>query len=257
MGAFFTNYHVRTSDKVACIKALKGIIRSRAMISESADGWVTAYDETSESQELDELRRVGKAISSKLKTAVFCFMVHDSDIFVYLLYENGRFVDQFDSRPDYFGPATDQHRQEWAGHFDKLLKFTKPKTEADQIAKVLKEPQIVEEVRAVQFAALFGIDQQRAREGFRYAKEAKHEYEIVLGRGHSTHDSELIEAVKKRNLSAVRKLLDSGTSPNLMDEFGFPVLVCAILSGAMEIADALTDAGADVLAQGKQPGDAL
>jgi hypothetical protein len=221
MGAFLTNYHVRISDKAACIKALKGIIRSRAMITEPANRWITIYDETSESQDLEELRRVGKTISSKLKTAVFCFMVHDSDIFVYLLYENGRFVDQFDSRPDYFGPVTDQHRQEWAGHFAKLLKFTKAGTKADRIAKVLKEAQIVEEERAVQFAALFGIDQQRAREGFKYAKEAKHNYEIVLGRGHSAHDSELIEAVSKRDLFAVRKLLDSGTSPNLTDQLVF------------------------------------
>jgi len=257
MGAFLTNYHVRTSDKVACIKAIKGIIRSRAIITEPANGWITIYDETSESQDLAELRRVGKAISSKLKSAVFCFTVHDSDIFVYLLYENGGFVDQFDSRPDYFGPVTDQHRQEWAGHFDKLLKFTKPKTKSDRIAKVLKEFQIVEEERAVRFGALFGIDRQRVREGFKYAKEAKHSYEIVLGRRHSAHDSELIEAVERRDLSAVRKLLDRGTARNLTDQFGFPLLVCAIRSGAMEIADALIDAGAEVLAQGKQPGDAL
>jgi hypothetical protein len=226
------------------------------MVTEPANGWITIYDETSESQDLEELRRVGKTISSRLKTAVFCFMVHDSDIFVYLLHEKGKLVDQFDSRPDYFGPVTDQHRQEWAGHFEKLVKFTKPKTEADRIARVLKESQIVEEERAVQFATLFGIDQQRAREGFKYAKEAKHNYDTVLGRGHLARNSELIEAVAKRDLTAVRKLLDGETSPNT-DQFGIPLLVCAIRSGAMEIADALIDAGADVLAQGKQPGDAL
>jgi ankyrin repeat protein len=257
MGAFLTNYHVRISDKAACIQALKSIIRSRAMVTEPANGWITIYDETSESQNLEELRRVGKTISSRLKTAVFCFMVHDSDIFVYLVYEKGKLVDQFDSRPDYFGPVTDQHRQEWAGNFDKLVKFAESDTKADRIAKALKESQIVEEERAVQFATFFGIDQQRAREGFKYAKEAKHNYDIVLGRGYLAGDSELIEAVAKRDLTAARKLLDGGTSPNLTDQFGFSLLVGAIRSGATEIADALIDAGADVLLQGKQPGDAL
>jgi ankyrin repeat protein len=257
VGASLTNYQVQSSDRTACVKALKGIIRSRAMITEALHGWITVYDETSEAQDLEELRRVGKALSSKLKAAVFCFMVHDSDSFVYLLFEKGKFLDQFDSRPDCFGPVTDEHRKEWAGHFDKLLPFAQAGTKVERIEKVLHEKLAVEEERGVRFAKLLGIDPERAREGFKYAKEANHGYEIVLSKGYSSSDSELVEAVSKRDLATVRRLLDSGTSPNLKDSVGLPILVKAIQQKNVEIANALLDAGADVLSSGRLAADSL
>ena len=257
MGGFFTNYQVRTSDYSACMKAVKSTIRARAMVTEALNGWVTVYDETSESQEIEELRRVGQAISKKVKAAVFCFMVHDSDTFVYLLYENGKFVDHFDSRPDYFGPVTDEQKRDWAGHFDKLLKLAKTGTKAESIAKVLKKSQLSEDQRAAEFAKLFGIEPQRAREGFKYAHEAKRDYKIVLARGRKAHDAQLIEAVNHRDLSTVVKLLKDGASPDLSDRFGNPILTRAISHRAIDVADALLDAGADVLAQGKLGGDPI
>jgi len=257
MGAFFTNCHVRASNKSACINALGGLVHSRAMVTEPENGWITVYDETSESQDIEELRRLGKGISAKLKTSVFCFLVHDSDIFVYLLYNNGKLVDQFDSHPDYFGPVTDKHRKRWAGNFDRLVKLAKQGTTAGKIGKVLTKPQIVEEERAAEFADLMGIDQRRAREGFKYAQETKNDYQFVYGRAYSVRDAELLEAVSKRDALAVRALLDKGVSPNQTDRFGYSILVGAIRIGAIEIAESLVAAGADVLAEGKMKGDAL
>lgn len=257
MGAFFTNCHVRTSDKSLCVKALQGTIHSRALISESKNGWITVYDESSESQDIEELRRLGQGISAGLKTAVFCFLVHDSDIFVYLLYDKGEFVDQFDSRPDYFGPVTDEHRREWAGNFGRLVKFAARGTTAEKIRKVLAKPQVVEEERAAQFAALVGIDQSRARLGFKYAQETKNDFQIVHARGYKANDAKLVQAVYKRDVSAVRDLLSKGASPNQTDKFGYPLVVSAISSGALEVAESLVAAGADVFAEGKLTGDAF
>jgi ankyrin repeat protein len=227
------------------------------MVTDPKNGWITIYDETSESQDLAELQRLGKNLSSKLKTSVFCFMVHDSDILVYLLYDKGTFVDQYDSRPDYFGPVTDQHRKKWVGHFNKLVKFASSKTTAERIAKVMREPQTVEEERAARLADLLGIDPGRAREGFKYARKANHNYEMVFGRKHSARDAELIEAVSRRDASAVRTLLENRASPNQFDPLGYTLLVGAISRGATEVAESLIIAGADVLAQGKLQGDAL
>jgi ankyrin repeat protein len=257
MGAFFTNCHVRTSDKSSCVKALKGIVRSRAMITDAKNGWITVYDEGSESQDIEELRRLGQGLSARLKTAVFCFMVHDSDIFVYLLYDKGKFVDQFDSHPDYFGPITAERRKEWAGTFGRLVKFAKRGTTAEKIGKVLAKPQTVEEKRTAQFAALMGIDQGRACVGFKYAQETANSYQILYGRGYSTSQAELVEAVAKRDVSAVRALLGKGVSPNQMDKLGIPILVSAIRYEALEVAESLVAAGADVFAEGKMKGDAL
>jgi len=227
------------------------------MISESKNGWITVYDETSESQDIEEIRRLGEGISAKLKTAVFCFLVHDSDIFVYLLYDKGKFVDQLDSRPDYFGPVTDEHSKEWAGNFGRLVKFAAQGTTAEKIRKVLAKPQVVEEERAAQFAALVGIDQSRARLGFKYAQETKNDFQIVHARGYKAQDAKLLEAVAKRDVSEVRDLLGKGASPNQTDRFGYSLLVNAIRSGAMQIAESLVAAGADVFAEGKLTGDAF
>lgn len=257
MGAFFTNYHVRTSNKNACIRALQSLIHTRAMVVDPENEWITIYDETSESQDIKELRRLAKGLSSKLKTGVFSFMVHDSDIFVYLFYENGKLIDQFDSKPDYFGPATKERRAKWSGHFERLVKYAPRTTTAETISDILFRPQLIEEERAAELAGMLGINQHRARLGFKYAKEEANDCETVYGKRHSARDADLIEAVSKRDIATVKTLLSEGVSPNAKDNLGFPLLVEAIRHGALEIAQALIAAGADVLAEGKLKGDAL
>lgn len=259
MGAFFTNYHVRTADKAACDNALRGLIRLRAMVTDPENGWVTIYDEGSESQNIKELRRLGKGLSSKLNTSVLCVMVHDSDIFVYLLYEDGKRVDQFDSCPDYFGPVTAKHRKEWAGNIEALMKLAPEGSTSEQIRKILSKRQMMEEERALEFGAFLGIDPHRARMGFKYAQKESHsDYSLVYGRKYSALDAELAEAVSKRDNSAVKDLLQKGASPDQYDSLGRPLIVSAIQRGAIEIAEALVGAGADVLAEGKQlKGDAI
>src|SRR5580658_7204363 len=116
MGAFFTNYHVRKAGAAACVKALTTLINSRALVTDSKNGWTTVYDERSDSQDIEVLRGLAKGLSSKLKTAVIAMTVHDGDVFKYVLFDNGEFVDQFDSKPDYFGPVSDAKRKEWAGN---------------------------------------------------------------------------------------------------------------------------------------------
>ena len=232
MGMFFTNCHVRTSDKSSCVKALRRVIHSRALVTEPKNGWLTIYDETSESQDIEELIRLAKGISSKLKTAAFGFLVHDSDIFVYVLYDNGKFVDQFDSHPGCLGPVTDEHRKEWAGHFDRLLKFAARRTTVDAIKKVLAKPQLVEEERAAQFASLMGIDRERAQTGFKYAQRAANNFQLVYAPGYTARDAELVAAVSKKDVSTVRALLDKGVSPNQEDSHGnYSLLVSAIQTG--------------------------
>src|SRR5580700_7770007 len=115
MGAFFANYHVRKADAAACAKALTTLISSRALVTDSKNGWTTVYDERSDSQNIEILRGLAKGLSSKLKTAVTAMMVHDSDLFVYLIYEHGELIDQFDSKPDYFGPVSEAQKKEWRG----------------------------------------------------------------------------------------------------------------------------------------------
>src|ERR1700690_73079 len=115
MGASFTNYHVRKADAAACAKALTTLISSRALVTDPKNGWTTIYDERSDSQDIEVLRELAQGLSLKLKTAVIAIMVHASDLFGYLIYENGELIDQFDSKLDYFGPVSEAQRKEWRG----------------------------------------------------------------------------------------------------------------------------------------------
>src|ERR1700679_2096902 len=103
MGASFTNCQVRSTDANAVATVLASLVKSRAYISPASGGWVTVYDEATESQDSKLLIKLAKELSKTLKTEVFGFLVHDSDIAVYYLCQNGELVDEFDSCPDYFG----------------------------------------------------------------------------------------------------------------------------------------------------------
>jgi hypothetical protein len=41
-------------------------------------------------------------ISKELKTTVFSFHIHDGDFWMYILYNNGQIIDQFNPIPDYW-----------------------------------------------------------------------------------------------------------------------------------------------------------
>jgi hypothetical protein len=92
MGAFFTNCNVRATDTAKCAKALASLISSRAFMTDSKNGWITVYEEGSESQDIDILRRLAKALSAELKTVAIAVLVHDSDVLQYLVYEKCKFV---------------------------------------------------------------------------------------------------------------------------------------------------------------------
>src|SRR5579863_4417552 len=178
MGASFTNYHVRTADAAACAKALTTLINSRALVTDSKNGWTTIYDERSDTQDIEVLRGLAKGLSSKLKTAVIAMMIHDSDIFVYLIYEKGELIDQFDSKPDYFGPASEAQKKEWRSDFAKLIPYAKKKASAQDFKRVAEKEMVFEEERAGEFSQLLGIDPSRSRTGFKYVQETKHNFKL-------------------------------------------------------------------------------
>jgi hypothetical protein len=257
MGAFFTNYHVRKVDAEACAKALTTLISSRALVTDSKNGWTTVYDEQSESQDDNVLHRLAKALSSKLKTTVIAMMVHDSDIFVYLIYENGKLVDQFDSKPDYFGPVSETQKKEWRGDFAKLLPYAKKKASAQDFKCVAEKKMVFEEERVGEFAQLLGIDPSRARTGFKYVQETNNQFKLIQAKGYSQDQALLVEAVSRGDAANVKELLEKGVSAHGKDKFGQPLLLIAGRRGNLDIVRDLVAHGADPFAQIPGGGDAL
>src|SRR5215469_2566751 len=137
MGAFFTNYQVRGKSASDVSKAIEPLVETRAYVSTAKGGWVTVYDEASDQQDDEILKRIASELSKKLGTAVFAFLVHDSDIAIYWLYENGVLIDEFNSAPDYYKKASDKVRQCVRGDSDKLLPLCVAGTSHAQVEEVI------------------------------------------------------------------------------------------------------------------------
>jgi hypothetical protein len=257
MGAFFTNCNVRTTDTAKCARLLKSSSGLRAILTDSKNGWITVYDEESESQDLNILRRLAKKLSAQLKTAAIGILVHDSDVFQYLIYENGELVDQFDSKPDYFGPVSEAQKKEWRGDFGKLLPYATKGTAISDFKRVAAKEYVVEEERAGEFAKLLGIDPSRAKTGFKYMQKTQHPFKLVHAKGYSEDQASLAKAVSVGDVAQVESLLRKGASPKQKDKLGSPLLVDASRRGRYEIVRALIAHGADLFAEVQGGGDAL
>jgi hypothetical protein len=172
MGSFFTNYQVRSNSAMAVRDAMSPLAEKRAYVSPPTNGWVTVYDEESDSQDDAVIRKVAAALSKTLNTVVLAFLVHDSDIAMYWLYESGRLCDEFNSNPDYFGePVNDATRARVAGKTDALLPLCKPGTAHAELEEALHPadgPPLMAEDMVDDLARLLGIDDTRASLGFNY-----------------------------------------------------------------------------------------
>jgi hypothetical protein len=175
MGAFFTNCQVRRTSPSAVANALAKLIRSRAYISPEKNGWVTVYAEATEEQDQAVLCRIAAGLSKVLKTDVFGFLVHDSDIAAYWLYRCGALADEFNSAPDYFGETVDDAtRARVRGSPDALLPLCVAGTTRAQIEAVIHPSdgfQLMAEQILADLAELLGIDESRIALGFNYFAE--------------------------------------------------------------------------------------
>src|SRR5262245_45629482 len=103
MGSSYTNIQVRSKDQQAVIDAVQNADALPAYVSPvSSTGWVSVYPRSTEDQDDEDLKQIANQLSQNLNTGVFGLLVHDSDIFMYVLSENGTLKDQYDSDPGYF-----------------------------------------------------------------------------------------------------------------------------------------------------------
>ncbi len=75
-------------------------------------------------------------LSRRLKKPVFAFHIHDSDLWMYSLYEDGNLVDQFNPVPDYWQELGEDERRAWHGMASEVAKRI-PGLAPEQIANYL------------------------------------------------------------------------------------------------------------------------
>jgi hypothetical protein len=172
MGASFTNYQIYGKNAAEVKLALASLDETQAYVSPEKNGWVTVYEKTSESQNEDIINKIAAALSRSLGAAVFAFLVHDSGIAVYWLYQGGNISDEFNSAPDYFDDlVSEEIRTRTRGRSDLLLPLCIAGTTLADIDAILHPadglPLMAENI-LTELAKLLGIDDLRIGLGFEY-----------------------------------------------------------------------------------------
>jgi hypothetical protein len=175
MGSFITNYQVRSDSTAAVSKALAPLAETGAYVSPPQNGWVTVYDEASDDQDDRIIDEVGRGLSRALSTSVLAFLVHDSDIFHYWLFQKGELIDEFDSNPEYFGHRVSEARlSRLRGNPEALLPLCRPGITRAQIETILHDPDTLAAMAddiLSDLADVLGIDEGRALLRFHYFEE--------------------------------------------------------------------------------------
>jgi hypothetical protein len=147
MGLFCVNFHFRTTDDKALSNALDGRKVRRYRVVPGKTGWTSLYEEQATEQDEGRIRELGAGLSKDLHVAAIAFLVHDSDIACYWLFDNGQLLDHYNSDPDYFGNS-DSPRNPAGGRPDILARYCRKGVREEELAAILGE----ENVRATTFA---------------------------------------------------------------------------------------------------------
>jgi WD40 repeat protein len=119
-------------------------------------GWIGLYLNDSLSSE-----GFAAEISKAVDTVVLDLVVHDSDIFIYNFYKQGRLIDEYSSSPDYFEQVSEAEHSRLHGKPEVFWELLGSDEKVNGLRSLLsskdKEKFLFEENRLEKFAELLGI----------------------------------------------------------------------------------------------------
>jgi hypothetical protein len=169
MGLFCVNLHFQTNDDQALRAALNRRNIARFCVIPAHGGWTTLYEEQASGQDDGRIGELAGGLSRDLHTAAIAFLVHDSDIASYWLFDNGQLLDEFNSCPDYFdmaGPG-EQQSSPSGGRTDLLIRFCRPGVREEELAAILRERTVFADDVIQRLADALGIEPERALADYR------------------------------------------------------------------------------------------
>ena len=171
MGLFCVNFHVRTRDSDAVITALhgRGFRQTRFAPSRGSE-WISFYEAHASRQDDGRIQQVAESISDALQAPTIAFLVHDSDIACYWLYDDGTLLDAYNSCPDYFSDGPGGSEPE-GGDADLLLPYCRPGTQAQHLTSILGEHTVFAEEVIQRLAEALGIEPMAALSDYRDTDE--------------------------------------------------------------------------------------
>ena len=141
MGLFCVSMHFRTSDDKALTAALgrRGVAHYRVVPPRK--GWTSLYEQRASEQNDEWIRELAGGLSADLHVAGISFLVHDSDVACYWLFDDGRLVDEYNSCPGYFDEdaAGEERPGPSGGRPDVLVRYCRTGVRQEDLAAVLGE----------------------------------------------------------------------------------------------------------------------
>jgi WD40 repeat protein len=179
VGAFYGSVHLRTEDRQIVRQIVEALAKQhgRFLIGPALGGWVGVYPENHGQDEC-----VAEAIASRFPGTVLYVMVHDSDIFAYSFFRDGRLIDSYNSCPDYFGESDES--EECGGRPEVFRDLLPDEAAVQQLAELLAADNPVFAEDSLQhFADILGLP--NALTSYEYLGEG--ETGGIEGRGDFLH----------------------------------------------------------------------
>ena len=120
------------------------------------------------------IRELTGGLSQELHVAAIAFLVHDSDIACYWLYDDGRLLDEFNSCPNYFEVETTEDTLQGpsGGKPDVLVRYCRRGASKEKLVEILSENGLFAEDLIQQLAKALGIDEALVLADYRDAAGA-------------------------------------------------------------------------------------
>jgi hypothetical protein len=226
MGSFFGSVHMRTSDQGAVHQILEELTRKREtrfLLAPPRDGWLTVFPENHGQDDA-----LVKALAKRFIGEMLHVLVHDDDIFAYSLFRNGKLVDHYNSRPDYFEKVSARARQQSRGRPERLEHLLADPTTLPDLQELLTHgrdaPPVFASELLGRFADLFRL--HHALSSYEYLMQGEREgiedwdqFVHVPDRSAEIAEAEQAEAAlaqAKQQLRASGLLLVEQTGANLV-----------------------------------------
>jgi len=145
MGSFYDSIHVRTESYDLIKNVLTELSKNgeyKFYLAPVINGWVGLFP----NKYGDEI--LAPEISKQSRSDVLRLLVHDDDVFCYLYYRSGQLVDEYNSRPDYFGEKISvSERKRLKGKPEVFKELLDSENEIAKIRKILKPRSFLKNIR--------------------------------------------------------------------------------------------------------------
>jgi WD40 repeat protein len=158
MGEFFDAIYTRGTDAEMLPRQLADAARELNccfLVAPEIQGWTAIYSSRGQDG------KVAKALHKLLKTEVLYTLVHDGDIFCYDYFRDGKLVDEYNSRPDYFAKVSAKKRLSLAGKPELLLPLLRDPWDVSELGSILRlessDDPLDANSQLMQFGELLGL----------------------------------------------------------------------------------------------------